>query len=306
MKYPTHIIVNYHYVEDPNPGRGGIWPCPVAEFERQIKFLSENYTFASTDDIFSASQADSPNSSTPLALVAFDDGLKGQYENAVPILERYGATAIFFPITSVWEGGVPGTHKLHVLLSKTSSEKLIDLFNNFSNEKIPKDKRVNKERRLFEDMLTANLKETLLVMPPDKKDAFLNRAFKFFGLDEKRIVPELFMSKEEVKKLAEKGFEIGSHAHGHYSLNSIDSAAALREIRLSKKILAEVVGKPPDAISYPHGRVNDDVIKILKNEGFKYGFTIENRALKKGDDPFRLPRLDTNDFKKMIDTMQIA
>src|SRR3989344_8744536 len=141
-----HIIVNYHYVENPSLEWGGIHPCPMAEFEKQVKCLAENYKIVSVDEVYSAAKE---KNSGRFAAISFDDGLKGQYLNALPILEKYGATAIFFPITSTFEGNIPGTHKLHILLSRFPAQSLIERFNKeeIGFAPIPMEKRMTKGRR---------------------------------------------------------------------------------------------------------------------------------------------------------------
>ncbi|KKT41772.1 hypothetical protein A2W54_00755 [Candidatus Giovannonibacteria bacterium RIFCSPHIGHO2_02_43_13] len=291
----NHIIVNYHYIEDPSPEWGGIHPCPTAEFEKQIKYLAENYKIVSVDEVYFAAKK---KKNGHFAAISFDDGLKDQYANALPILEKYGATAIFFPITSTFDGNVPGTHKLHILLSKFSAQLLIDRFNKeeIGFAPIPTDKRMTNERQLYSDIPTVNLKETLLSIPPHVKDSFLDKTFKALGLDEKKIAKELFMSEEEIKSLKAKGFAIGSHTHGHYSLSSLDEKSIKEEIRTSKKILGELLGEFPTAFTYPHGIRNEKMTLYLENEGFKIGFSIEARPVMATDDPFFIPRLDTNDL----------
>ena len=296
-----HIIVNYHYVENPSLEWGGIHPCPMAEFEKQVKCLAENYKIVSVDEVYSAAKE---KNSGRFAAISFDDGLKGQYLNALPILEKYGATAIFFPITSTFEGNIPGTHKLHILLSRFPAQSLIERFNKeeIGFAPIPMEKRMTNERQLYSDVPTVNLKETLLSIPPHVKDSFLNKTFKALELDEKKVAKELFMSEEEIKSLNKKGFSIGSHTHGHYSLSSLDEKSIKEEIRTSKKILGALLGNFPAVISYPHGIKNKNLALFLKSEGFKFGFSIEVRPVLATDDPFFLPRLDTNDLKTLINS----
>jgi len=81
-----HIVVMYHYIENPSKERSGIHPCPVAEFERQVKFLSENYNIVSLKELFKAIKS---GSDEKFCTLTFDDGLKDQYQNAVPILKKY-------------------------------------------------------------------------------------------------------------------------------------------------------------------------------------------------------------------------
>lgn len=299
-----YIIVNYHYIEDPRDDRKGIWPCSVAEFERQIKFLSKNFKIVSAKEVFEGSQG---GSKEKLCAITFDDGLKDQYINALPVLKKYGATATFFIITSVFDGNIPGTHKLHALLSRYSADDLIDIFNTDAEliskfSAIPKNIRINNERRLFEDVLIANIKEKLLgQVPADEKDRFLNKIFlQTLKLNEKELAEELFMSKTDVKKLSEEGFKVGSHGHGHYALNNLDVQTAVDDIRKSVNILSGLLRSHPADFSYPNGRYNEALPGVLKGEGFERAFSIEAREISGDDNPYLIPRFDTNNIKKLI------
>lgn len=293
----NQIIANYHYVENPADDRKGIWPCSVAEFERQIKYLSDNFRIVSVEEIYLAAQN---NSSEKLAAITFDDGLKDQYLNALPILRKYKATATFFPITGTLDGKyIPATHKIHLSLSHFEIKNLIEDFNKvFPQYLIPTDgSRINKERRLFEEPNFANFKETMLLMPVSLKNNFLESVKLPV---EAESAKELFLSEEELKDLDSQGFSIGCHSHLHDVFLGDDKEAMRQDIRTSKEVLHGILGKFPSIFSYPNGRYNDAVIEILKDEGFKYALSIEVREVSKGDNQYAIPRLDTNDIKKMM------
>src|SRR3989338_4606904 len=176
------IIVNYHYVEDPRPDFSGIFPCPVKEFERQVALLSKNFKITTLRGVFEACRASAPEK---VAAITFDDGLCDQYENALPILKKYGAPATFFIITSTFDSVVPSAHKIHLLLSKISPDELVIMFSSFMAREypgkaeqyfIPTDRRIF-ERRQHENLVVANFKETLSAIPVDIKNKYIAYVF---------------------------------------------------------------------------------------------------------------------------------
>lgn len=301
-----HIIVNYHYVEDPDPKKSGIVPCSVSDFDKQIKFLSENYKMASVPEVY---QAAKEGKTGKFCAITFDDGLNDQYENALPILEKYKAPASFFIITSVFSGRLPTAHKVHNLLSMVPIGQLVDKFNGFLKDfypdlvesyLIPKDRRLT-QKRLHEDPITANFKETMIMVPEDMKGRFLRFGFKTFGLNEKKISKELFMDEDRVRSLKKAGMYVGNHSHHHYALNVINEETLRNDLQLSKDVFTDILGEQPDVFSYPHGRSNESARKILREEGIKYAVTIEKRAIEKDEDPLLIPRYDTNDIKTYLE-----
>lgn len=301
----NYIAVNYHYVEDPTMALAGIHPCSPLNFERQIAFLSQHYKIVSIPVLFEAVQRQEKGK---FCALAFDDGLKDQYLFAVPILKTYQASAIFFPITGAWEGILPTAHKLHVLLSHISADEIILLFNKFledfysdleNNYAIPRDHRLF-NKRMHESIVSANLKETFIILPEKIKRDFFDKYFYEFGLDERNLSQQIFMNQEEIISLSKSGMFIGAHSHTHIASDARESAELQKDIVLSKNILKQILGKNPTIFSYPHGRANQAVIQALKQAGFEYALTTENRPLTSADNPFLIPRYDTNDLRVIM------
>lgn len=300
-----HIIVNYHYVEDPKPDWGGIHPCSVDEFERQISFLSKNFEIVSVDQVYVCVNKKPQGR---FCAITFDDGLRGQYENALPVLNRYKVRGTFFPITSTFEGRLPATHKVHVLLSRLSPAQLTEIFHKFLDEfypdlrqvyNVPLDRRLF-ERREHEDIVAANFKETMIGLPDDIKNRFLRFCFKKIGLDEAALSRQVFMTPGKVVELCRQKMAMGSHSHGHYSMAAVDLEFMKKDVQLSKDILTKMSGQEITVFSYSHGHNSVTGLKILTDLGFKHAVTIERRSLSRGDNPLLLPRYDTNDLRDFI------
>lgn len=292
-----HIVINYHYVEDPRKDFSGIHPCAVGEFKRQVKFLAENYSINTLPDVFEAAKHGVVKK---MCAITFDDGLKGQYLNAVPILKKFGATATFFPITSTLGGSLPPAHKIHVLLSKIPAGELIVHFNKFTDGayNIPTSERLGKKpQHKEEDMLVANFKEGVARLPEDLKKSFFDYLFSLAGLDGRKLSGEIFMSEDDLKEISLAGFVIDSHTHAHYSHRNADNSLLAEDISLSLKTLKALIGQGGEVFSYPHGRTDDAMTDVIKDLGFKYAVTIDNRSINKDDDSYFVPRLDTNALK---------
>ncbi|HEY4486801.1 MAG TPA: polysaccharide deacetylase family protein [Candidatus Paceibacterota bacterium] len=304
----NHIVVKYHYIDNPREDRRAFYPCPIKEFERQIIFLKNNFKITTVENVFNAAQE---NSSEKMCALTFDDGLKDNYQNAIPILKKHRVTGTFFPITKTFEGFLPATHAMHILLSSQSSEDLVGNFNTFLSATFPdmvgqfyisKTKRLTMERKMYDDVSTANLKETMNRVPRNIRDTFLEMIFKELGLDKEKISSALFMTPLEIKDLYRKGYLIGSHAHSHEALDTTEESLAWEEIRTSKKILKELLGTPVTVLVYPQSGPKIVPQAMLKEEGLRFALSTERRGVLKGDDPYLIPRYDTNDIRDFLDT----
>lgn len=87
------------------------------------------------------------------------------------------------------------------------------------------------------------------------------------------------MDKDQINEIAadEDLFTVGSHTHTHPFLSHLSSIQIETELKKSKQIIEEWVGKEIYTISYPHGSYNDEVINIAKKVGYRSGFTSENK-----------------------------
>ncbi len=301
-----HIIVAYHYVEDPRKDRAGLHPCSCKEFKRQIDFLSKNFRISSIQEVFEAAKNGNPER---LCAITFDDGLKDQYVNAAPLLKKNKITAAFFIITSALDGIVPHVHKIHILLSLSDGKKLADSFNDFlaqhypdlrENYRIRQDKRLTDKRAVFDDILTANLKETMNILPENAKRVFFDWIFGVYGYQEKNLANEIFMQEKEIIDLQSLGFCVGSHGHNHKPLDTLQKNEIKKDIALSKKKIEGLIKKTPRIFCYPSGGSSSEAVDALKEEGFTHAVTIEQRAVNSKDTPFFIPRYDTNDIKNFL------
>ena len=98
-------VLMYHRISDltPQEARSPLMrDLTVAprDFEQQVKYLVEHgFTFLRTRDIEAALRAHAPLPEKAVALT-MDDGYKDNFEQAFPILRRYGVPATIFLVTN--------------------------------------------------------------------------------------------------------------------------------------------------------------------------------------------------------------
>ena len=72
---------------------------------------------------------------------------------------------------------------------------------------------------------------------------------------------------EQIRSLAARGFEIGSHGLSHRNLARCPREEAQAEIVQSREILSEKLGTPPRSFAYPFGGPDDITAAILEDIG---------------------------------------
>lgn len=94
-------------------------------------------------------------------------------------------------------------------------------------------------------------------------------------------------------KISAMGFEIGGHSLNHSRLTCLSAEKLQREIKSGKEQLEKLVSKEIRFFAYPFGdkkSFNGDVIKAIKEAGFRYAFTILPGINKKSTNPYLLRR----------------
>ena len=87
---------------------------------------------------------------------------------------------------------------------------------------------------------------------------------------------------DQIAKLFDRGFEIGSHTITHpQDLKKLPDDELWGEIHGSRDVIEGAIGEKIDWFAYPRGRYNERVIKVVKDSGYKYART--TNLFSKGD-----------------------
>lgn len=87
------------------------------------------------------------------------------------------------------------------------------------------------------------------------------------------------MSWDEVRKLADLGWEVGSHTCTHPHLPETDDSQLASELRRSREACEEQLQRPCESIAYPYGSHDDRVIDATRQAGYRFAVTLEERML---------------------------
>jgi peptidoglycan/xylan/chitin deacetylase (PgdA/CDA1 family) len=79
------------------------------------------------------------------------------------------------------------------------------------------------------------------------------------------------MDWDDLRGLADAGWEIGSHTCSHPHLTTLDPASLKRELNESKSVCSERLGRECRSIAYPYGDINPMVIAAAADAGYETG-----------------------------------
>lgn len=208
-------------------------------FEVVLSLLTDNgFQFVTVSEITQHSDTDK------LVALTFDDGYSDNFEFALPSLQKFKATATFFPVVNPC--------KDNFVLPLDIYYQCVDEMNLEENERA--------------EYITGTIKKNFYWTEPEKQMEMLNSLFKI--LPQKSNVN--YMSAEQIKELSDKGFEIGSHGMTHSLLiaDYMNEEKALNELQKSKQWLEAATGKPVTAYCFPAGRYNAKMIELAKQVGY--------------------------------------
>lgn len=271
---------------------GNVIDATPAQFDQQMKFLSEHFTFVGVDEVVAFVEKGAKLPKNPV-LVTFDDGYKECFTQTLPILERYGARAAFFIATQhMTERKMFWWDRFAwVVRHSERPEVRLDY-----PEDIVLPLGTEKDRALAHRRLTSLVKLTRGLDLPRFMDMLDEAAGTTLSAAEERaMVDRVLMTWDEVQGLAKAGMSIGSHCYSHRVLQTLEPKDYDRELNGSKRELEERLGIPVPSLAYPVGYPLEDHAELrraIADAGYAIGFTTRAGVFGAGKiDRYDVPRI---------------
>jgi peptidoglycan/xylan/chitin deacetylase (PgdA/CDA1 family) len=305
-----HVAVNFHYVGMPALPHPGIHGYDVQGFRECLTGIGRRCDFVSLPDVLQAveSGGELPESS---CLVTFDDGMRCQYEHALPVLEALGIAAAFFvsgdPLAN---GRAAAVHKLHWSRANLGDAAVMAFIEKLAQraEGLPHPREVDMaaaaDSYRYDEPETARLKFYLNYQMPDAfVEELLRDLFEHMQLVEADFAADFYMSRDMVRDLAARDM-LGSHAITHRPLAKMSVQRARAELAESGRLLEAIGGRPIRAVSYPLGNrdaVSPAVAEQAEAAGYSAGYTMERACNVDLRQPLLLGRVDARDADGIAD-----
>jgi peptidoglycan/xylan/chitin deacetylase (PgdA/CDA1 family) len=300
------IAVNYHYVrptfDAPYSGIHGVTPD---QLERQLLVLGAVGQFVGAEELQAAVAGTRPLPERAL-VVSFDDGLREQYEHALPVLRRLGVPALFFVNTDpIRHGRVSSVHKIHLTRAYAGPAGFRGMLEGYARalgitlQAAPEDERAA-AHYAYDDPETARLKYLLAcALPLADREALVACCYReLFGAGERACSEALYMDVAQIRELARES-AIGTHGAAHLPLGLLTPVEARDQLAVSVGQLATWTGRRPVGLSYPYGSraaCASWVGDLAGELGLRFGFTMERAANPDLRGPMQLARFACNDL----------
>jgi len=227
-----------------------------------LAYLRRRFRVVGLDDLASASGRNS-DSTEPMCVITFDDGWEDTYSRAFPGLKKYGMPAVVFLATGAigsiggfWVERVKQAWRAPVTRERMKSaiqEHAVAMVKGSGD--------------------LEHLVEWLKRMPSAKRNAILDHLLACEGNVENGASIDAMLTWEQAREMSREDVEIGAHTVSHPLLTYEEPDAVERELKISKQILEQKLGKQVRAFAYPNGDWNEQVRKQVQEAGYQWAFT---------------------------------
>ena len=278
---PKFVILTYHRV-----GSGGV-PLYSALgpkiFEAQMHFLRHRYRIVSLDTL--AEELSNPGPVEQAVAITFDDGYRGVYTHAFPILKKCQIPATIFLTVGAIDGNTVAWYdKVFLALSVAPGNKL-DLV-------------LNRPRRFLLPTPAARLQAAeeiisyLRILPNEERKQFCIELERLVPLPDEGVANRM-LTWEQIHEMQRGGVSFGSHTLTHPAISRLDPAALEEELRDSKSSLEERLRAPVKDFAYPFGKPADygHTSAALARYGYRTASTTNWGVNVPGANPYELRRV---------------
>lgn len=105
------------------------------------------------------------------------------------------------------------------------------------------------------------------------------------------LPPADMLTWSQLSELTGRGVEIGAHTHTHPQLDVLTTYDAAEEIRRSKGLLENALGREVPSFAYPHGFHSPTVQRSVRAAGHTSACAVMNALSSRDDQVFALARL---------------
>jgi peptidoglycan/xylan/chitin deacetylase (PgdA/CDA1 family) len=287
---PQFAILCYHRI-----GIGGVplySELSSDAFEAQMRYVRENYRIVSMDQLIA--EMEHPESLEPALAITFDDGYRGLYEEAFPILQKHAIPAtIFLTIGCIETGEVAWYDRVFVALKfmpGNTLELLLDRPRTFTLG--------SEAQRMW---------AATEIISCLRRFSSTRRKECCADLESKSHLPEddlqgRMLTWDQIRIMYQGGVSFGAHTMSHPVVSQLSSSELDWEIFESKRILEERLGSDVRHFAFPFGKTQEcgePAIAVLAAAGFVSAATTEWGVNSVGSNPFKLLRLQIGEVKSL-------
>lgn len=237
-------VLAYHRVGVPGGGEVGdeLYDVSPAELDEQVGHLAREFDVVTTDELIAAYDG-APLPPNPV-MITFDDAYLDNLTVALPILQRHGVRATFFvPTDYVERRRLFWWDRIALLVGRCRREMIEIRYPRPAT--LPPDRATRDLCRVVKDDYDLDL------------DRFMTELADSCGVhissdEERALVDGVLMTWDQLGEVAGAGMDIQSHSRSHRGLHTLPPEALDAELRGSRELLEQRIGRQVRALAYPN------------------------------------------------------
>jgi peptidoglycan/xylan/chitin deacetylase (PgdA/CDA1 family) len=276
-----YVILCYHRI-----GTGGIpfySELDAKEFEKQMRFLRARYRLLSLEQLLA--EISDPRAKSQGVAITFDDGYRGLYTEALPILTKYEIPATVYLTAGAIESGEPSWYDKIFLAVLVYPKDSLEI-------------QLDTPRRFALSSRQARLAAAVEIVSRLRRVPDVERRARCIELEKQVALPpdgltSRMLNWDQVRKMQQSGVEFGAHTMSHPAMSRLELPEAERELRQSKQLIEERLQTPIHDFAYPFGQPWDcspAVEQLIVRCGFRSAVTTSWGINRTGANPFALRR----------------
>ncbi len=283
------LVLVYHGIVRGEKNEPFRYHHTVAAFEAQLDWIGAHCTPVGLEG-FARWKGGHWQPSKPPALITFDDGYRNNATTAAPLLARKRFPALFFINSGYVDSGrVLWPDEVFARTMAWNRPSLTD----------PRgvSRAVPNAPSAREALAFAMVEACKNCSDTERREflAYLAAHTRHFDPMIDRDAQEM-LSWDEVRALANAGFDIGSHTVSHPILSRLSPDDLRTELRDSRTVIQERTGSRCTSLAYPGGRLRDvteAVLEATADAGYAFAFTVSDRWYARGGAPLLVDRIST-------------
>lgn len=216
--------------------------------------------------------------------LTFDDGLKTQFDIALPVLERLSLKAFWFIYSAPLHGHLDRNEIANLLATR--------YFSSFDEYAKSFEAVISVPSRAFETSQWQRYEEQVSKRFPfysstdvryryirnhllsrSEFDAAVDQMLQSVGLDLTEAASRLWMTVDNIRALHSSGHSIGMHSYSHpFALSALDIDHQRTEYQNNFDDLSRITRQSPRSMSHPLNSYSPATLEILTSMGIECGF----------------------------------
>lgn len=271
------IVLTYHSFCTDWP-RGLFSSLPIDRFERQIRFLRENFTLVSLEQGLTY-LGEERSGDRPWVAITIDDGFQDNYTHAWPVLQKYSVPATIFLATDFIDTRrPPWPTQLVEILERTRLQKIEAPFH------------ATLKSLSARSAAARQIKKEWSSLPPMVRFEKLDELRRHLRVDE--APHNLPLTWAQVREMRLGGIRFGSHTVYHSILSEVGQTVVAQELQGSKHRLEDELQEPCVLFAYPDGKHSGLSKTALGLCGYQAAVTQDLGCNNDANEPLALRRIE--------------